>query len=219
MPCRGIRSGRRASCRVLRTISPFPPLGSPVEGVLPDLSSNQLGWFRPLFQSIGSIFARLRSTNNLLLRAKIRMLRKKGVIRRLVWRVNFYDLGHVRKTTVAALSLASDHLQVVLEGQGLTAVQNTPHRAFVVGHVIGNDEMKQAWRRYITTYYGSAVLANKEPSFTAMIETAQSGGHLGPILIKIRREGESFVVVDGFHRLAINSVLAPSGFLDCDLTA
>lgn len=63
------------------------------------------------------------------------------------------------------------------------------------------------------------MLADKETSFTAMIAVAQPGGHLNPFLIKNRREGESFVVIDGFHRLAVNSVLAPSGFRDCDLTA
>lgn len=152
VPYRKIWPKRRASCRVLRTGSAFPPLGSPVGGVLPDLSANQLGCFRPLFQSICSIFARLRSTNNFLLRAKIRTLQKKGIIRRVSWNSDFYDLGHVRKATVAARSLAGDHPQVVLEGQGLAVVQITPHRAFVVGHLIGDDDMKRAWCRCITTY-------------------------------------------------------------------
>lgn len=198
---------------------PFRLSGRRLGGVLPDLSANQLGCFRPLFQSICSIFARLRSTNNFLLRAKIRTLQKKGIIRSVSWNSDFYDLGYVRKATVAALRLSSSHLQVVLEGQGPTAVQNTPHRAFVVGHLIGNDEMKQAWRRYITTFRRGAVLADQERSFTAMIAIKQSGGHLNPILIKNRREGESFVVLDGFHRLAINSVLEPSEFHDCTLVA
>lgn len=145
-------------------------------------------------------------------------LKKRGSILGFRWVTSEYDLGYVRKATIATLSIGSERLCVVIEDQGLTGVTATPHYTFVVGHLSGRDEMKKPWRRYVATFYGSALLPSKEKEFTTLIETAKTGAKLPRILVRKSHQQGSFVVLDGLHRFAIQSVLSPTEAIDCYLT-
>ena len=150
--------------------------------------------------------------------SEIWALKKRGSISRFRWETSEYNLGYIRKATIATLSIGSKHICVVIEGRGLTSVTVTPHYTFVVGHLSGRDEMKNPWRRYVATFYGNALLPAKEKDFTTLIENAKAGARLPRILVRKGRHRGSFVVLDGLHRFAIQSVLSPTQAIDCFLT-
>lgn len=150
--------------------------------------------------------------------SEIRDLEKRGSIFRFRWETSEYNLGYIRKGTIATLSIGSNHIGVVIEGRGLTSVEATPHYSFVVGHLSGRDEMKNSWRRYVQTYYGSDLLPTRETEFTTLIEIATTGAKFPRILVRKHRHHGSFVVLDGLHRFAIQAVLSPTQAIDCYLT-
>ena len=150
--------------------------------------------------------------------SEIWALKSRGVIFRFRCEKSDYDLGYMQKPTIATLSVDSKHVRVVLEGRGVTSVTETPHYSFVVGHLSGCDEMKNPWRLYFTTFYGRALLPDKEATFTALIENAETGTKIRPILVRKDPQHAYFVVLDGLHRMATQSVLSPTQAIDCYLT-
>lgn len=145
-------------------------------------------------------------------------LRMRGIIFRFRWEKDVYDLGYIHKPTVATLSVDRKNIRVVLEGRGVTSVTASPHYTFVAGHLVGRDELKIPWRRYITTFYGKALLRDKETDFTALIENAENGIKIRKILVRKEPRSDNFVVLDGLHRMAIQAALSPNKAIDCYLT-
>lgn len=149
--------------------------------------------------------------------AELGYLKRRGVISRFRCEDGTYDLDYTRKPTIASLSVECRHVRVLLEGEGMTSVTASPHYSFVVGHLSGRDEMKDAWRRYFKAFYDRGLLLSRETAFIALIEEAKTGNKLREILVRKDRRGTHFVVIDGLHRLSIHSVLSPTQEIDCYL--
>jgi len=121
------------------------------------------------------------------------------------WKI-FHPLGH--------LWLPLEKIRARHYLAGNIRLDSSPHSSFVMDF-LGRGGSREPWREYKRNQHGwtAEQLDEAESRFVRLISDGLENPRQFTILVRI--SGDFAVIVDGFHRATIQSVLSPQGRARC----
>ena len=125
-----------------------------------------------------------------------------------------YDAGWKIFHPLGYLWLPLEKIRVHLYTGEIIQLDSSPHSSFVMD-VLGRGGSREPWREYQQKQHGWTAEQQDEAEsrFVRLISVGLENPRQFTLLVKM--EGPFGIVLDGFHRASIQSVLSPQGKVRC----